>query len=159
VAKAEPTLQVRWVNLGAVFLVVGTVSAVALRWWQSRGGDLPTLSPLLAVLLLAVAVLVLALGLRVRRWVVRAEPIDPLGATRTLVLGQTAALAGAALAGYLTASLVLSLTRISAPEPRSVASASALGLVAAVVMAVSGMVAQWCCRVPRDDDDDSPPSG
>jgi hypothetical protein len=159
VADDEPTLRVRWVNLGAVFLVVGTVSAVALRWWQSRGGDLPTISPLLAVLLLAVAGLVLVLGLRVRRWVTRAEPIDPLGATRTLVLGQTAALAGAVLAGYLTASLVLALTLAFAPEPRSVATASALGLIAAVVMAVSGMIAQWCCRVPPEDDDDEPRPG
>jgi len=117
------------------------------------------LSPMLAVLLAAIAVVVALLGLRVRRWVGRGERVDPLGATRTLVLGQAAAVAGAALAGYLTASLALALTRLPAPEPRSVAVASALGLLAAASMAVAGMVTQWCCRVPPDDDGDPPQRG
>lgn len=158
-ADSEPTLQVRWINLGAVYLIVGTVSAVALRWWQSSGGNLPILSPLLAVLLALVAVTTLVLGLRVRRWVGRGDDIDPLGATRTLVLGQAAAIAGAALAGYLTASLVLALLRLPAPEPRSVAISSAWGLAAAVAMAVAGMTAQWCCRVPPDEDEEPPAVG
>ena len=158
-AEPDRTLQVRWINLGAVYLVVGTVSAVALRWWQSSGGNLPMISALLAVLLLAVAVTVVLLGLRVRRWVGRGDRIDPLGATRTLVLGQAAAVTGAILAGYLTASLVLALLGLPAPEPRSVATGSALGLTAAVVTAVAGMVAQWCCRVPPEDDDEPPALG
>lgn len=156
-ADPEPTLQVRWTTLGAVFLVVGTVSVVALRWWQSGGGDLPPISPLLAALLLLVGVLVLVLGVRVRRWVVRGEHVDGVGATRTLVLGQTAALAGAVLAGYLTASLALALTQLQAPEPRTVALMSGLSLLAAVAMSVAGMVTQWCCRVPPSDEDPEGP--
>lgn len=151
-AEREPSLGIRWSTVGAVFLVVGTLSAVALRWWQSRGSDLPAISPLLAALLAIVAVVVLVLGLRVRRWVRRGEVIDGPGATRTLALAQSAALAGAVLAGYLTASLALALLRIEAPEPRAVAGASALALVAAIATTVSGMVAQWCCQVPPSDD-------
>lgn len=156
--EPEATLQVRWRTLGAAFLVVATVSAVALRWWQSRGGDLPPLSALLAVLLGLVAVVVAVLGWRVRRWVSRGEPVDALGATRTLVLGQTAALAGAVVAGYLTASLALALMNASAPEPRSVAVVSGVCLVAALAMTAAGMLAQWCCRVPPDDDDPEGPT-
>lgn len=153
---SEPGLQVRWRTLGAVFLVVATISAVALRWWQSRGEDLPTLSMLLAGLLVLVGAVVLVLGLRVRRWVRGGDPIDGVGATRTLVLGQTAAIAGAVLAGYLSASLVLALLQVSAPEPREVAVRSGLSLLAAAAMAVAGMITQWCCQVPPDDDEQGP---
>lgn len=155
----ERGLQLRWPVLGAAYLLVGTLSAVALRWWQSRGGTLPPISLLLAGLLLLVAVVVLVLGLRVRRWIRRGDPIDSLGATRTLVLGQTAALAGAVVGGYLTASLALALGELSAPEPRAVAIASGCSLLAAAAMAVAGMIAQWCCQVPPEDDGDGPVPG
>ncbi|GAB2605112.1 DUF3180 domain-containing protein [Pseudactinotalea suaedae] len=152
-SEPDPGLRVRWAALGAAFLAVGTVSAVLLRWWQSNGGDLPQIPLLLAALLAIVGAVVLVLGLRVRRWVSRGEHVDPIGATRTLVLGQTAALAGAVLAGYLTASLGLASMQLELPEPRQVALASGVGLLAAVAMAVAGMVTQWCCRVPPEDED------
>lgn len=159
--RPDEGLRVRWATLGAVFLAVGTVSAVVLRWWQSRGGDLPLIPLLLAVLLTAVGATVLILGLRVRRWVARGEGLDPLGATRTLVLGQTAAVAGAAVGGYLVASLGLAATMLELPEPRQIAVASGISLLAAVAMSVAGMITQWCCRVPPEDEDDerygSPP--
>lgn len=157
--EPDPGLRVRWATLGAAFLAVGTVSAVALRWWQSRGGDLPVIPLLLAVLLVIVGVTVLLLGLRVRRWVARGEGLDALGAARTLVLGQTAAIAGAVIAGYLTASLGLASTLLEMPEPRQVAVASGVGLLAAAGMAVAGMITQWCCRVPPEDEDDPPTDG
>jgi hypothetical protein len=156
-SEPDPGLRVRWAALGAAFLAVATVSAVLLRWWQSGGGDLPTIPLLLAALLAIVGAVVLVLGLRVRRWVSRGEHVDAIGATRTLVLGQTAALAGAAVSGYLTASLALAATMLDLPEPRQVALGSAVGLLAAVGMAVAGMVTQWCCRVPPDDDNDDDP--
>lgn len=150
-AADESSLRIRWSTLGLVWLVVAAISAVVLRWWQSTGGSLPLLSPLLAALLLALAILVAVLGWRIRRWVRRGERLDPLGATRTLALGQSAATAGAVLAGYLTASLGLAAMRLSAPEPRALAIASALALGAAIIMSIAGMVTQWCCRVPPDD--------
>ncbi|WP_420112718.1 DUF3180 domain-containing protein [Pseudactinotalea sp.] len=158
-SEPDPGLRVRWVTLGAVFLAVGTASAVALRWWQSRGGDLPVIPLLLAALLVIVGATVLVFGLRVRRWVARGEAIDPLGAARTLALGQTAAIAGAVVAGYLAASLGLAATMLELPEPRQVAVASGIGLLAAVAMAVAGMVTQWCCRVPPEDEDEPPAGG
>lgn len=152
-SEPDPGLRVRWSTLGAVFLVVGTLSAVALRWWQSRGGDLPLMPLPLALLLVLVGATTLLLGLRVKRWVGRGELLDGPGATRTLVLGQTAALAGAAVGGYLTASLALAAMRLEAPDPRAVAVSSGICLLAAVAMTVAGMITQWCCRVPPDDDD------
>ena len=151
---SEPDpLRVRWSTLGAVFLVVGTLSAVVLRWWQSRGGDLPLMPLLLAALLVIVGATTLLLGLRVRRWVTRGELLDGPGATRTLALGQTSALAGAAIGGYLAASLGLAVLRLEAPDPRAVAISSAICLLAAVAMSVAGMITQWCCRVPPEDED------
>ncbi len=160
-APEQRRLQVPWTAVGATWLVVGTVSAVALRWWQSAGRDLPSPPLMLAVLMLGVAVATAALGLRVRRWVRRGDPVDGLGATRTLVLGQSAAVAGAAVAGYLTALAGLALPRFDAPEPREVALHAAVGLVAALAASAAGMLAQWCCRVPPSDDpsDDRPLPG
>jgi hypothetical protein len=153
VSEPDPGLRLRWSALGAVFLAVGTLSAVALRWWQSRGGDLPLMPLPLALLLVLVGATALLLGLRVKRWVARGELLDGPGATRTLVLGQTAALAGAAVGGYLTASLALAAMRLEAPDPRAVAISSAICLLAAIAMAVAGMITQWCCKVPPEDDD------
>lgn len=153
-AEPDPTLKIRWPTLLASFGVVLTISLVALRFWQSRGGDLPPVPPLLAALLGIVAVPVLVLGLRVRRWVRAGTPIDPLGATRTLVLGQTAALAGALVAGYPAAVLALALLRLHGPEPRAVALGAVLAVLAASLTSVAGMVTQWCCLVPPEDEDD-----
>lgn len=159
-SRADPdreTLRIRWRLLGAVLLVVGTVSTVALRFVETRGMDVPPLPLLLAALLLLVAVVVAVLGLRMRRWVRRGDRVDPLGATSTLVLGQSAALSGAAVAGYCLAQLVLAVPRIGAPDPDARLLAGLVCLVAAGLTAGAGMLAQWCCLVP--DDDDPPPPG
>ena len=152
--------RLRWSTLGAVTIVAGTISVVALRWWTTSG-HLPVHVPLLlAAVLLALAVLVLVFGLRVRAAVRRHTLDDPVGAARVLVLGQAAAITAAIHLGYLFAQLGLALPRWDAPEPRAQAIRVLICLVTAGALGAAGMLTQHFCRVPPEDDDDqdsSPP--
>ncbi|WP_168211645.1 DUF3180 domain-containing protein [Ruania zhangjianzhongii] len=135
-------------------IVAGTISVVALRWWTTRG-HLPVNVPIvLAGVLLALAVLVLIFGLRVRAAVRNHTLDDPVGASRVLVLGQSAAVTAAVHVGYLLAQLGLALPRWEAPEPRAQVLRVVVCLVAALGLAAAGMLTQHFCRVPPEDDDD-----
>ena len=146
--------RLRWSTLGAVTIVAGTIAVVALRWWTTRG-HLPVTVPLvLAGVLLALAVLVLVFGLRVRSAVRKHTLDDPVGASRVLVLGQAAAITAAIHVGYLLAQLGLALPRWDAPEPRAQAIRVLTCLVAAAALVAAGMLTQHFCRVPPEDEDD-----
>ncbi len=151
--------RLRWSTLGAVTIVVGTLSAVGLRWWTTRGNVPVTVPLLLAGVLLALAGLVLVFGLRVRRDVREHTLDDPVGASRVLVLGQAAAVTAAIHVGYLLAQLGLALPRWDAPEPRSQALRVIACLAAAVALGAAGMLTQHFCRVPPEDEDDDEGSG
>lgn len=149
--------RLRWQTLLTVAVVVAAGSAMVLRWWTSRGNN-PVPVPLVQVLLLAVlAVVVVLLGLRIRRYVRQGEPVEPADAVRTLVLGQAAAITGAAHVGYFAAQLVLRLPRLQAPEPRTQAWFAGSAIVAALLLVAAGLIAQWCCRVPPADEDPGDP--
>lgn len=145
--------RLRWQTLVTVFVVVTAVTTMALRWWTSRGHN-PVPIPLLqVVLVVALAVVVVLLGLRIRRFVRKGEPLEPADAVRTLVLGQAAAITGAAHLGYFTAQLVLTLPRLQAPDPRTQAWLAGSALLASLLMVGAGLIAEWCCRVPPSDED------
>ena len=145
--------RLRWRTLGALFLIAGTISLVALRWWSSRGHTPIAVPVSLAVLLAVLAAVVVFLGLRVRRAVRDHLPLDPIGAARTLVLGQAAAIAGTLQLGYFAAQLVLALPRLEAPEPRLQALSAGAAIVAGAALVVAGLITQWCCRVPPEGED------
>ena len=151
--------RLRWSTLGAVTIVVGTLSAVGLRWWTTRGHVPVTVPLLLAGVLLALAALVLVFGLRVRRDVRDQTLDDPVGASRVLVLGQAAAITAAIHVGYLLAQLGLALPRWDAPEPRAQVLRVLTCLVAAGALGAAGMLTQHFCRVPPDDEDEVQDSG
>ena len=145
--------ELRWRPLFAIFLIAGTASAIALRWWSSRGNN-PVPIPLSHVLMIVVvAAVVVVLGLRIRRYVHRHEAFDAIGATRTLALAQAVAITGVVHIGYFAAQLGLALPRVNAPDPRTQAWLAAAGIIASVILVGAGLLAQWCCRVPDDDDD------
>lgn len=146
------------VRLRSIGLIAG-ISAAALTlvlWLLQQRGTFPVRLPVgvVAVLLIA-ATIVLLLGLRIRRWLHRGDHIDPLGATRTLVLGQAAAIAGAIQAGYFVAQILLSLPRLHAPEPKAVLATAVVALIAAAVLVAAGLITQWCCRLPPEGEEDS----
>jgi hypothetical protein len=96
---------------------------------------------------------VVALALPVRRASRAAvrTPIDPFYATRVVLLAKASSFTGALLGGAAVGIVVELLAR-------PVASGGTLWggvamLVAAVVLLVAGLVAEWFCTVPPDDED------
>lgn len=121
----------------------------------TRDGSLLPRPPLVAGLLLVVmGGLVLWLARPVRRYLQgRATvPLDPIQAARTVVLAQAAALTGAAASGWFVGQLVVLVRDLSLVANQERVLPFVLMLVASVVLAVAGMVAQHWCRVEPPDE-------
>ncbi|HLS02609.1 MAG TPA: DUF3180 domain-containing protein [Beutenbergiaceae bacterium] len=145
--------QIGWKPLLGLYLGVGGVSTLVLRWFQLRGTD-PFPVPLSVIIVLVlIAGLVLCFGIRIRRWVRDGEHFDAVGATRTLALAQAASLVGAMQAGYFTSQIIIVYEALPAPDAWRVTLFGIAALVAAGVLIAAGLIAQWCCRVPPDEDD------
>lgn len=145
--------QIGWRLLLGLYLGVGGLATVILKWLQLRGTD-PFPVPLsVTIVLVLVAGVVLFFGLRIRRWVRAGEAFDAVGATRTLALAQASALVGAMQAGYFSAQIITVYDALPAPDAWGVTLAAIVALVAAGVLITAGLIAQWCCRVPPEDDD------
>jgi apolipoprotein N-acyltransferase len=116
----------------------------------------------LALALAAVAVIVVSLALPVRQ-VARGKTqqrIDPLYATRVVLLAKASSLSGALLTGFGVGVLAYLLTR-PVPTVGSVGQAGAT-VIGAVLLLAGGLLAEQMCRVPpededEDDDDDGRP--
>lgn len=123
-----------------------------------RTGELVPRPPLLAAVLLTVmAGLVLRIARPVRQYLrgKATGSLDPLRAARTVVLAQAAALTGAAVAGWYAGQLAVVLTELSLVANRARILPLALLVLAGVVLAGAGIVAQRWCRIdPRADRDD-----
>jgi hypothetical protein len=145
----------RWSQLAGIVLVVGLLSWLGWRLYLDRGHLLGQVSWVSSVLLLAMAALVIAAGLPVRRFL-RGEArktLNPVRAARTLVLAQAAALTGAGLVGWYAAQAALALADLTLPGYRSVlGQLVAVGLSALVLM-VAGMLTQRMCRVDPPSDE------
>ena len=145
----------RWSQLAGIVLVVGLLSWLGWRLYLDRGHLLGQVSWVSSVLLLAMAALVIAAGLPVRRFL-RGEArktLNPVRAARTLVLAQAAALTGAGLVGWYAAQAALAVADLTLPGYRSVlGQLVAVGLSALVLM-VAGMLTQRMCRVDPPSDE------
>lgn len=173
---------VRWRAVPLVTAVSAAASWLILAVWRDAGGEplrLPWVG-LVPLLLLSAAVLVAAW--QVRRYARhgldpgRTEPksaggppdrpvrlaagsgppprrVSPQRARGTLVAAQASALGGAALTGWYLANVLLQLPNADVPSVRDLVLRAAASALAALVLAVSGMVAQSWCRLPEDDDD------
>lgn len=85
------------------------------------------------------------------------RPVPPLVAARALAVAKASALAGAAFAGLWVgfgAYVLPDAARAAAPGADSVT--AALGLVSAAILTAGALYLEYCCRAPRDRDDDRP---
>ncbi|ACQ78967.1 putative integral membrane protein [Beutenbergia cavernae DSM 12333] len=149
--------RTRATTLVAVASVSTAVCLIALRLWEMRGGAPVRVPLLLAVVLVLVAGVVLALGWRVRRFTLGRADLEPIVAARILALAKACAVVGALQVGYLLAQLLLVVGHVEAPEPRAQAWACGLGLLGAGTLVAASLIAEWWCRVPKDDDRDDDP--
>lgn len=151
----------REIGVQTLALVGGGVAIVSFGLFElvARTGELVPRPPLLAgVLLTVMAGLVLWLARPVRQYLRgrATSSLDPLRAARTVVLAQAAALTGAAAAGWYAGQLAVVLTELSLVANRSRVLPLALLVLAGVVLACAGLLAQRWCRIdPREDDRDT----
>ena len=134
-------------------LVTAGLGWFVLDLWSRQGGRLLPLPWFAAVAIAIVAGVVLVLGWEVRRSVrgQRRAPLDPLFAARVVVLAKAAVFGGAVLAGWYAAQGLVTLSNVSGLRRDRLVVAGVTAL-AAVLLAVAGLVAQRWCRLPDDDD-------
>ena len=145
---------------------VGLVSALlafaVLRVVEGRGGTLLPVPPIAWIAVLLIAGVVGVLAWNVRQYARGRRPgFDVLLAARTVVLASASAYTGALLFGWYAAQVVLVVTAgdLDIAGRRDVAVTAGIAALAAVLLAVVGLVAERWCVVPPPEDDDDPPGG
>ncbi|WIB00236.1 DUF3180 domain-containing protein [Curtobacterium sp. MCBA15_012] len=157
----KPTRASTLVSVAFVAAVAGFALDAVLASRQS-----PTLflsTPLGATLaLIGVAIVAMARPVRrhARDGATRQRPVDPLYATRVVVLAKASSIAGALFGGFGGGLLVYLLTRSALPPLGSVLP-NAVALGGGAVLVVCAIVAERMCIAPPpgDDDDDLPRGG
>lgn len=146
----------RWQSLVLACLGAGVVSWFVWRTVVRQGGLPPQVPWSVTAVLLLLAGIVLWLGLAVRAYQRGKRPdLDPGRAARTAVLAKASGFAGALLTGWYGAqSLVLVGDLANEPVRASALSAGAATL-AAVLLAVVGLVVERFCRLPPPEDGQS----
>ncbi|MET3565089.1 Protein of unknown function [Leifsonia sp. 98AMF] len=140
------------IGLGVAGLVVGFLAELA-----AAGMGQPVFIPplTLPITLVAVAIIVIAFALPIRR-AVRGRSvrrIDPFQATRIVVLAKACGLSGALLTGIGIGIGAYLLSRDVLPGGNAIL-LTALTTAGAVILLVAGLVAELFCTLPPGDDDD-----
>jgi O-antigen ligase len=137
-----------------LFAAAGAAAVWLLEIALLAGGRPAAVPPTtLALALAVIGILDLALAIPIRRAVrdrTRSR-IDPFYATRVAVLSKASSLAGALALGVGVGILIFLLTR-SVLAVGSVLMAGAT-VVGAIVLLVAGLIAEYLCSIPPDDDD------
>ncbi|MHB1173145.1 MAG: DUF3180 domain-containing protein [Lacisediminihabitans sp.] len=138
--------------------VLGGVGGALLETALAGAGR-PILIPpaTLPIALVAIGVLVIALALPIRRLTKgkAKAPINPFYATRVVMLAKASSLTGALLAGLGFGVVIYLLTRLAVPGAGSLGLAIAMFVGAGILLA-AGLVAEYMCTIPPDDQDDGP---
>ncbi len=147
---------------GAAILLISTFIGAAAGFLVDQlltatGRPTFTPSPLLAILLamLAVVLVVLALPIRRATHTPGAAPVDPFRAVRIAMLAKASSIVGALVAGFAGGLLVFLLTR---PVPPSLGSGGAVvaTAVGGLVLVAGALIAEHLCTTRKDDDDQQP---
>lgn len=111
----------------------------------------------LTVALVLIGVIIVIMAMPVFK-VARGKPnahIDPFYATRVVVLAKASSLSGALLAGAGLGFAGFLLTRSVVPGVGSLTMAFAMA-VGAIVLVVAGLIAEYMCTIPPEDEDKPP---
>ncbi|MET0724715.1 MAG: DUF3180 domain-containing protein [Leifsonia sp.] len=138
--------------VGLVGLVIGYLAELATAA-TGRAVFVPPLS--LPIALVAIAVIVIALAVPIRRSVTgkSKQRINPFRAMRVAALAKACSLAGGVLLGGNLGLLVYLLTRSAVPNAGSIWLAAGAAFAAAVLL-TAGLVAEFFCSIPPSGDND-----
>ena len=142
------------IGLGVAGLVIGFLVELA----AAGSGIAVFIPPLsLPITLVAIAVIVIAFAIPIRRAThsKTRTRIDPFRAMRVAVLAKACSLSGALLTGSGIGVLAYLLSRSVLPASGSIWLAVAATVGAAILLA-AGLVAEYLCTLPPEDDDTKP---
>jgi hypothetical protein len=149
--------ELRIRSLALAFVAVGLLAWAGARLWQAFGSlpGVPAAAPFVLALI-AVGLLAGALSLRVRLKAQRerrpgAKGVDPLTATRAVVLAQAAALVAAPVAGLYAGVGVFLLEYLEIPVRRGQALTAGFAALAGIAVVAAGLYLQRVCRLPEDE--------
>lgn len=156
----KPTRASVLVSVALVTAVAGFAVDAVLA---SRSAPTLLLSVPLGLTLAFIGIAVVLMARPVRRHARdgagRARPVDPMYATRVVVLAKASSIGGALFGGFAVGLLVYLLSRSATPSLGSTLP-NAVALAGAVVLTVCALVAeQMCVAPPSDDDEDDHPGG
>lgn len=156
----KPTRASVLVSVALVTAVAGFAVDAVLA---SRSAPTLLLSVPLGLTLAFIGIAVVLMARPVRRHARdgagRARPVDPMYATRVVVLAKASSIGGALFGGFAVGLLVYLLSRSATPSLGSTVP-NAVALAGAVVLTVCALVAErMCVAPPSDDDEDDHPGG
>jgi O-antigen ligase len=139
------------VVLAIVGGIVGWLLEVAL---VALGQPLAVPPITLALALLAIGIIVMFMARPVRRAARDRvnHTVDPFYATRVLVLAKASSITGSLVGGACLAIVVYLLTRSVLGGVGSIFTASG-ATIGAIVLVIGGLVAEYMCSIPPEDDD------
>ncbi|HEX5968289.1 MAG TPA: DUF3180 domain-containing protein [Intrasporangium sp.] len=153
----KPHTGIRASTLVLTGVAVLVLAWLVMRWVEGNSRSVPDPGWIGAAAMLFLGGGILVAGWQVRKFRdgVSGATMTPLRAARTLVLGQAAALTGAALTGWYTALLLVLLPDADIESQRSRMWPFVLHALVAVALAIAGLVVQRWCRIrPRDEGDE-----
>ncbi|CAO1653734.1 DUF3180 domain-containing protein [Salinibacterium sp. NSLL150] len=147
------TSAVHLVTIAAAGAAVGWLLEVLLT---ASGNPIVTPSVALAVSLFLIAVIVVVLAVPIYRSSrgLRKERVNPFFALRVVVLAKASSFAGALLGGTALGIAVYLLSRTVSPETGAIGTSFVVS-AGAIVLLIAGLVAEYLCTIPPDDDDPS----
>ncbi|WP_144715161.1 DUF3180 domain-containing protein [Curtobacterium pusillum] len=156
----KPTRASTLVSVALVAAVAGFALDAVLA---SRQAPTLFLSPPLGVTLALIGIAVVLMARPVRRHARdgagRQRPVDPLYATRVVVLAKASSICGALFGAFGLGLLVYLLTRSAFPSLGSILP-NVVAVGGGLVLTVCALVAErMCIAPPEDDDDDDLPRG
>ena len=146
------TSRARIAGLG---LIATIVAFAVLRVVERSGGTLLPVPPIAWLAELVIAAVVGVLAWNVRQYARGRRPgFDLILAARTVVLAAASAYTGSLLFGWYAAQVLVVAGDLDLPARRDVAVTAGVAALAALVLAVVGLVVErWCEVQPPDDDE------
>lgn len=145
--------RTRWQTLVLWAVASTAVSTLAVRALADRGVQTPQVPWLVVAVELTIAGVVLSMGWAVRQFLQGRRPdLSPIRAARTAVLAKASCYTGAVLVGWYGGQVLAVVGDLEIEAQRVRAGSAGLAVLGAVVLAVTGLVVEWFCRVPPPED-------
>lgn len=147
--------RTRWQTLLAVALGVAAATWIVLDAADGQGALPPQVPWLVVAVEFLIAGVVLSMGWAVRQFLRGKRPdLNPIRAARTAVLAKASCYTGALLAGWYGGQTIVVLLDLATPGNGLRAVAAGAATAGAVVLAVTGLVVEWFCRVPPPEQEE-----